>query len=65
MKAETERDKRLSFVDVWTPMLDETTGQPKKNIFLGDRLHMNAEGYKIWRETLFPKIKAGLKGSFR
>jgi lysophospholipase L1-like esterase len=64
LKAETEKDKRLLFVDVWTPMLDET-GQPKKNIFLNDRLHMNAEGYKIWRETLFPKIKSGLKGSFR
>ncbi len=64
MKAETESNKHLVFVDVWTPMLDET-GEPKKDIFLGDKLHMNRGGYKIWRETLFPFIKTGLKNSFR
>jgi lysophospholipase L1-like esterase len=64
MKAETEKDKRLMFVDVWTPMLDET-GEPKKEIFQNDRLHMNAEGYKIWRETLLPYLKTGLKGNFK
>lgn len=64
MKTETERDKHLLFVDVWTPMLDES-GEPKKDIFLGDKLHLNHEGYKIWRETLLPFIKTGVKGSFR
>ncbi|HEX8288922.1 MAG TPA: SGNH/GDSL hydrolase family protein [Pyrinomonadaceae bacterium] len=64
MKAETEKDKRTLYVDVWAPMLDES-GEPKKDIFLGDKLHMNAAGYKIWRETLLPHIKKGLKSSFR
>lgn len=64
IKTETERDKRFLFVDVWTPMLDDS-GEPKKEIFLADKLHMNSEGYKIWRETLAPFIKTGLKKSFR
>jgi lysophospholipase L1-like esterase len=64
IEMETKKDKHLLFVDVWTPMLDEK-GEPKKDIFLGDKLHMNAKGYEIWRETLAPKIKSGLKGSFR
>lgn len=64
IRAETEKDKRMLYVDVWTPMLD-ADGQPRKNIFLGDRLHMNAEGYRIWRETLSAPIKTGLKGIFR
>lgn len=64
IKTETEKDKRLLFVDVWTPML-APDGQPKGDIFLGDKLHMNSEGYKIWRETLLAPIKTGLKGSFR
>jgi lysophospholipase L1-like esterase len=64
IKSETGKDKRLLYVDVWTPMLDEN-GEPKKDIFLGDKLHINAAGYKIWRETLLPHIKAGLKGAFR
>jgi len=33
-----------------------------KDIFQTDKLNMNAAGYKIWREILFPKIKLGLKG---
>lgn len=64
IKAETEKDKRLLYVDVWSPMLD-ADGSPKKDIFLADNLHMNAKGYKIWRETLYPHIKTGLKGFFR
>jgi lysophospholipase L1-like esterase len=64
LKTETEKDEHLLFVDVWTPMSDGK-GEPKEDIFLGDKLHMNAKGYEIWRETLFPKIKSGLKGSFR
>jgi lysophospholipase L1-like esterase len=64
MKVETEKDKHLLFVDVWTPMLDENS-KPRKEIFLGDRLHMNPAGYKIWRETLYLPIKKGLKGKFK
>jgi len=64
MKNEVAEDKRSFFVDVWMPMLD-TKGEPKQEIFQNDRLHLNAEGYKIWRETLYQPLKKGLKGSFR
>jgi lysophospholipase L1-like esterase len=64
IEAETKKDKRLSYVDVWSPMLD-ANGQPKKEIFQNDKLHINAEGYKIWRAALLAPIKKGLKGSFR
>lgn len=61
---ETEKDKRLMFVDVWAPMLG-ADGKPKETIFQADRLHMNPEGYKIWRETLLPAIQQGVRGNFR
>lgn len=64
IKAEIEKDKRQMFVDVWLPMLNER-GEPKAEIFQGDKLHLNAEGYKIWREVLVPHIKKGIKGNFR
>jgi lysophospholipase L1-like esterase len=64
IKAETEKDKSQRFVDVWQPMLDEQ-GEPKPEIFQGDKLHLNAEGYKIWRDVLTPHIKKGIKGNFR
>lgn len=64
IKAETEKDKKLLFVDVWEKMLDKNS-EPRADIFLDDRLHMNNAGYEIWRETLLPVIKLGLKKDFR
>lgn len=64
MRKTTEADKHLSFVDVWTPMLDEN-GEPKKDIFLGDQLHLNREGYKIRRAALLPFIENNGKSLFR
>ena len=42
---------RASFVDVFTPMLD-ATGAPRAELFGPDRLHMNGEGYALWRAAL-------------
>lgn len=64
IEIETMNDKRLQFVSVWSPML-EANGEPKKEIFQTDRLHINAKGYRIWRETLLPHIRRGIKGNFR
>jgi lysophospholipase L1-like esterase len=36
-------------------MLD-ATGNPKKEIFLEDQLHMNASGYAIWKKILLPYL---------
>lgn len=35
------------FIDVATPMLN-SSGQPRPELFVSDRLHMNAAGYAIW-----------------
>lgn len=43
-------------VDVATPMLDET-GEPRPELFLADRLHMNAAGYALWRERIAPELE--------
>ena len=51
IKAEIAKDKRAKFVDVWTAMLDEK-GEPKAEIFVEDKLHLNEKGYAIWREVL-------------
>jgi len=64
IKAATEKDKRLLFVDVWEKMLNKS-GEPRKDIFQVDELHMNSAGYEIWRETLLPQIKRGLRKDFR
>lgn len=51
IKAEIAKDKRAEFVDVWQKMLDEN-GEPKEEIFIEDKLHLNEKGYAIWREIL-------------
>jgi lysophospholipase L1-like esterase len=52
----TRSDKRLDFVDVFTPMLDEA-GQPKADLFLSDNLHMNSKGYQLWRSRVLPFLR--------
>ena len=44
------------FTDVYTPMLGED-GQPRAALFREDMLHMQPEGYAIWREALAPKVR--------
>ncbi len=62
---ECAKDKRLRYIDVATPMLDKA-GRPKPEIFLDDKLHMNAKGYAIWRDAVRPvlvKLEAPLEKS--
>jgi lysophospholipase L1-like esterase len=67
--AEVEKVKRLNslvgdfcarhevdFINVFSLMLGPD-GQPKPDIYVGDRLHMNPKGYAIWREAVGPYLK--------
>jgi lysophospholipase L1-like esterase len=47
----TKTDSHLDFINVFPRMLGPD-GQPKPNIFLPDRLHMNENGYAIWRDVV-------------
>ena len=47
--------KNTSFVDVYHKMLDKK-GAPLKAIFKQDSLHMNAQGYAIWRKAIRPQL---------
>lgn len=51
--AATERN--VAYIDVFTPMLDGA-GQPREDLFLDDRLHMNATGYVLWRGIIAPYL---------
>ncbi len=49
-------DPRLAFIDVFPHMLG-ADGLPRPEIFVADRLHMNAEGYKIWKKVVGPYLR--------
>jgi lysophospholipase L1-like esterase len=45
----------MDFINVFPLMLGPDQ-QPKPDIFVGDRLHMNAKGYAIWKEAVRPYL---------
>jgi lysophospholipase L1-like esterase len=47
----------LKFINVFPHMLG-SDGAPRPEIFIADRLHMNAEGYKIWTAIVEPYLPA-------
>ena len=55
MEARCATDKRLTYVDVATPMLNEK-GEPMSDIFKEDNLHMVRKGYEIWRDAVRPVL---------
>jgi lysophospholipase L1-like esterase len=46
---------RLKFVDVGPAMLDGA-GQPRKELFRADGLHLTDEGYQVWTDLLKPHL---------
>lgn len=55
IKSSLSTDKKAAFADVYSVMLDKD-GQPMKDIFLSDNLHMNAKGYAIWQKVIQPYL---------
>jgi lysophospholipase L1-like esterase len=44
-----------AFVDVYHLMLN-AQGHPMDELFIGDRLHMNDKGYRIWQQAILPYL---------
>jgi lysophospholipase L1-like esterase len=47
---------QLTFIDVFREMLG-TDGQPRAELFVQDRLHLNEQGYALWRRLVQPHLK--------
>jgi lysophospholipase L1-like esterase len=50
-----KKKKKTSFIDVYHKMLG-ADGTPLPDIFLDDKLHMNAKGYAIWQKEIQPYL---------
>lgn len=55
IKKYLRKKKHTIFINVWDRMLGPD-GLPKADIFIADRLHMNAKGYAIWQELIAPVL---------
>ncbi len=48
--------KNLDFIEVWDQFLGPD-GKPREDLFIGDRMHNNADGYKIYADAVRPHLK--------
>ena len=53
--AQCAKNCLLDYADVWQPMLG-TDCKPKPELFKSDGLHMNHEGYLIWKQAVQPYL---------
>ena len=49
----TTQHEQLDYIDIWSPMIGRNQ-RPLPHIFISDSLHMNAQGYEIWTQTIVP-----------
>lgn len=60
IRAYANKEPRVSFIDIHSHMLG-TDGKPKPDIFLPDRLHMNGNGYEIWKREVGRELEKLLR----
>jgi lysophospholipase L1-like esterase len=51
-----KKKRKAAFVDVYYKML-KPDGSPIDDIFIEDKLHMNAKGYALWKKAIEPYLK--------
>ncbi|MBI3852611.1 MAG: hypothetical protein HY298_20330 [Verrucomicrobia bacterium] len=55
IEAYSRKNEKLMFIDVFAPMLG-SDGEPRKELFASDGLHLNTEGYKLWTSVIKPYL---------
>ena len=56
IKAITENDDRMQFLDIDTPSIG-SDGKPRSELFVKDGLHLSQAGYDIWNDLIRPMLK--------
>lgn len=56
IRADIATMRGVEYIDVFTPMLD-AGGQPRGELFIEDRLHMNRAGYALWKQVVAPYLQ--------
>jgi lysophospholipase L1-like esterase len=56
VRAYAEQHPLVDYVDVFTPMLT-ADGSPRTELFRKDALHLNDQGYALWRKIIRPFVQ--------
>ncbi|EJL72665.1 GDSL-type esterase/lipase family protein [Chryseobacterium populi] len=51
-----KKEPNTEFIDI-TKAMEDANGNIRKDLFLEDMLHTNAEGYKVWTKVMRPYMK--------
>jgi len=62
VKTMCEADKRLAYVDIAPAILD-AEGKPRPELFVEDRLHLNADGYRSITALIKPVVEQAWKAA--
>lgn len=60
IKDEIEKTANQYYLDLFTPMLN-ANGQPEKDLFEADGLHLSRKGYLLWKEVLLRHFETNFK----
>jgi lysophospholipase L1-like esterase len=52
------------YIDVFTPMMG-ADGRPRAELFIRDQLHLNDEGYRLWRTVIAGHLPAVVQADIR
>ncbi len=55
--AKYDNGNSIKFLDMWNQFVGSTVDSVKTNLYLGDKLHLHTEGYKVWAATMDPLLK--------
>jgi lysophospholipase L1-like esterase len=55
IRAYAQDRPNVAFIVVYTPMLD-ASGSPRAELFRADALHLNADGYALWKRVIAPHV---------
>lgn len=55
IKAFLKKEKNAAFIDIYGALLD-SNGKMREELYVKDRLHLNADGYQIWKKIFLPYL---------
>lgn len=56
IRAYAQATPNLDFIDIYSRMLDEQ-GRPRADLFRDDRLHLNPQGYALWKSVIAEHLR--------
>ena len=61
IRGDARKDERIVLLDGAFDLLVDDEGRIREELYIADRIHLNAEGYRLWTHLLMPYVKESVK----